>query len=316
MMRFRFLTALIFALAIGGTYLYLSKSAVCPTPIYYRLGALDDHFTITNEEAISYMKRAEAVWEESIGRDLFIYDESADFTINFIFDNRQAMADSELLQSEALDKKRTENDTLAETIENLQKSYQELSSTYNQSVATYEDRLRSYNQTVSSYNDRGGAPTSEYERLQTEQQALDREVGSLQVRADELNELAERLNQLGSRSNELVESYNSEVQRFNKQFGYSREFTQGDYQGSDINIYKFSSEAELVSVLTHEFGHALGIGHVEGEDSVMYYLLTNATENPVLSDTDKTAFVSTCGTGTEITHTIRRIIREAVSIIR
>lgn len=314
-MRFRFLVALLFALTVGGAYWYLSTAYVCPAPLQYRLGQLDDHFNINREQAIAYMERAERVWENDTGRDLFVYDESADFVIDFVFDDRQAMADNETALSASLDSKRDENETLQRTIEELQQNYQNLSDAYNSSVRQYEERLQAYNQTVSNYNDRGGAPESEYGKLQREQEALDREVGSLQVRADEINTLANRLNELGNRSNELIEAYNKEVQRFNKQFGYTREFTQGDYQGDRINIYKFSSDSEIISVLTHEFGHALGIDHVESTDSVMYYLLIDASANPVLSEDDKAAFITTCGTGRELSHTLRRFIREAIALI-
>jgi len=83
--------------------------------------------------------------------------------------------------------------------------------------------------------------------------------------------------------------------QFNEQFGESREFTQGDYQGDKISIYTFLDEAELVRVLVHEFGHALGIGHVENSESMMYHLMSNQPTIARLSVEDTQAFFAVCG---------------------
>ncbi len=314
-MRFRFLSALLITVLIGVSYWYIATATVCPVPLSYRLGTLDDHFGITPEQAKERIAIAEKVWEDEAGRELFNYDESADFTVNFVFDDRQAFADSEMAQSAALDERRAENESLIESTNQLQTEYETLLNAYNDSVANYETRLATYNQTVRRYNDQGGAPQSAYQDLERQKSSLDTEAGNLQVRADEIEDLAQQLNRLQAESKDRVDAYNREVQRYNRQFGYEREFTQGDYVGKGINIYKFSSDAELVSVLTHEFGHALGIGHVEDESSVMYYLLTDESETPTLSEADKTALLEVCGDGTGLAQELRRLIRNTIALI-
>lgn len=314
-MRAQFLYALIIVLLASSTYWYLVSASVCPAPLAYRLGTLDDHFDLTEETAKGHLKQAEQVWEAAADRDLFYYDENAKFVIDFVFDDRQALADSEASQSALLDAKRSENESFFTQIEELETQYKELSDQYEAEVRDYEDRLTAYNQTVSNYNDRGGAPESVYEELRQEEAALNEEGTRLTNQADELNDLANNINQLAEEANLRVAEYNNLVVSYNRQFGYSREFTQGDYTGDKINIYKFSSTAELVTVLTHEFGHALGIDHVEDESAVMYYLLKDPSSAPVLSGADKMALVETCGSGHEISHTVRRYIREAIALL-
>ncbi|HEV8677565.1 MAG TPA: matrixin family metalloprotease [Candidatus Paceibacterota bacterium] len=43
-----------------------------------------------------------------------------------------------------------------------------------------------------------------------------------------------------------------------------------DASGTRITIYAFQDKNELMRTLIHEFGHALGLGHVSNPDSIMY----------------------------------------------
>ena len=308
-MRLRFIIIFLVAVIIGGGYWYKSTAYICPAPLSYRLGDVDDSFNISNEEALEQLSIAERVWESATNRDLFIYDKDADFAINFIFDERQALSNSETNQRTHLDTKKNENESILQTIDGLQVDYNNLTKTYQGQVAEYETRLNEYNETVSNYNDHGGAPEEAFKELEDEKNALNSQLRELNNSADVLSTLAARINELSDRGNGLVAEYNREVESYNQQFGFSREFTQGDYQGDRINIYKFANERELSSVLAHEFGHALGIDHVEGSSSVMYYLLEETPSIPTLTVSDIEAFIQTCGSGNEFSHRLRRSIR-------
>lgn len=315
-MRFPYIIALVITLAGAGSFWYQSTAAICPAPLSYRVGQIDTQFNLTKEQAVQYLFEAESVWEKEIGRELFTYDGSAPFTVNFVFDDRQADANFEVTERALLDTKKTENETLLATVNTLQAQYDELSVTYKKRVESYEQRLSSYNEKVNSYNDQGGAPGEVFSNLEKEKEVLNQESSALSKTADELNVLADKTNELAEKGNQFVEIYNQEVALYNQKFGYSKEFTQGDYQANTINVYKFSDEYELKSVLTHEFGHALGIGHVEGESSIMYYLLKDTSSAPVLSPEDKEALISMCGTGDELAHRARLAIRSFLAIFK
>lgn len=315
LMRFSYLLALVLILAGAGTFWYQRAAAMCPVPLAYRVGTIDSHFNITKEDAIAQLAQAETVWEDNAGRELFYYDESAALAVEFVFDERQAAADFELNQRQTLDSQKEENEAVFEKIDQLKKEYETSTKEYQEKVDAYEARLNAYNQKVNQYNDQGGAPPAVYRELEKEKEDLAEESRALNNSAAQLNELAEKINELGDQGNRLVEAYNREVEVYNSEFGYSREFTQGDYQGDRINVYKFSNNAELQKVLVHEFGHALGIDHVEGESSVMYYLLGDMGTAPTLSSEDKEAFVSVCGNGSEWQHKVRQQIRRMLSIV-
>ena len=311
-MRFPFLVAFLTSIAVAGTFWYQSSAHICPVPLTYRLGQVDSHFTITKDEAVAKLAEAEKAWEDKTGRELFQYDENGTLVVDFVFDDRQAEADSKNIKRQALDNTFTETETLKKTIEDLQKEYEEKTATYEGNVAAYEAALARHNERVARYNDQGGAPPNIHADIERERQVLNGRLTELNADADTLNKLGQSINALGERSNQLVEAYNREVEAYNAEFGFAKEFTQGDYQDGKIHIYKFSSDEELISVLVHEFGHALGIDHVDDESAVMYYLLQEDGSVPALNDSDKEAFVAVCGTGEEREAKVRRLIREFI----
>jgi len=305
-----YLIALLMALVTASVYWYKSTETMCPAPLSYRIGDIDSSFGISKEEALVQVKAAEALWEDSVNRDLFTYDERTDFTIDFVFDERQEDANTEENLREELDEKRAENDSVLETVESLQEDFKELSASYEARSDEYEERLNKYNAEVNRYNDRGGAPPDVFKKLDSERASLNREAEKLSDTATQLNDLAAKINKLSERGNLLVDSYNREVNQYNNEFGFSKEFTQGDYKKRHIQIYKFSSNAELVTVLAHEFGHSLGLDHVAGESSLMYYLLGDTSKVPNLSSEDLAAYYEICGTKETVGQAVHRIIRD------
>lgn len=302
-----FLTSLI----IGASYWYAKTANICPVPIYYSLGEIDERFDITAEELKAVAAKAEAVWEDLTPEELFVYDERSDFKINLIFDERQQLARTEDDWRASLDKQESTNQSQMDFIENLSADYERQETAYKVKRDEYEEKLSSYNAKVDNYNKQGGAPPNVYADLQEEQKALNSLATSLSASEKKLNALADQINDLGESTNEKINAYNQEVLKYNDLFGSRDIFTQGDFKRERINIYKFSSESELTRVLSHEFGHSLGLPHVEGEGSVMYYLTTD-TDSLLVSETDRQALMTVCGDNNTLSSQVRRVIREVL----
>jgi hypothetical protein len=308
-MRSQFLALLLMTIAAAGTFWYRSTANVCPAPLSYRIGTISPEFNMSEEQAKKYLTEAASVWEKPTSKDLFYYDPKGTVVVNFVFDERQAMADSQASQKKDLDAKKSENEALITSINQLRDTYETNSKAYQDKLHDYESRLGAYNDKVNRYNNQGGAPQNEFKKLESEKAVLNAESDSLNKTADSLNAQAQKINELSQKSSEVISAYNAQVQTYNGQFGFSREFTEGDYQSKRINIYKFSSENEVTKVLAHELGHALGMDHVEGKSSIMYYLIGDTTRSPELSTEDEAAFTLECSGMDSFSSQLRQRIR-------
>lgn len=298
----------------GTAYWYTSTAYLCPAPITYRLGELDSRFPVSTAELKAVFTEAEAVWEGATKRELLRYDESSDLAINFIFDERQQLASTEEEWRIKLDQDQTTYETLLLEVKDQAARYQSEEASYNIRREKYEADLRAYNQKVEEYNKEGGAPPEVYQALQEEAKGLGEQLWELTKNERMLEALSTEINTSGEKGNAKIAAYNEEVLQYNQVFGTLQTFTQGDYERTRINIYKFTDTAELTQVIAHEFGHALGVGHVAGEASVMYYLMTDKA-TPALSQTDTEALVAICGLDQTLASQIRHMIRTALQKI-
>lgn len=314
-MRRSYFLVLIMTMAACGSFFYGTYTPLCYVPVTYRLGELDARFNLSTDEAKKHLADAAAVWETAVGQGLFVYDESSDFPVNFIFDDRQERTIAEEAKRAALDQKESTSETVATLYKKLTTEYERKKVAFTADSTAYEAKLARFNKKVAGYNDAGGAPPAEFAALKTEEKKLAAIGGELQVRTATLAKLAADINAVSERGNALISQYNAGVADYNHDFGAPDEFTQGDYKGTNINIYKFSNPKELERVLAHEFGHALGVGHVEGTASIMYYLMEKQPETPVLSPEDTAALSAVCTKKTAISNWFYRLIDSLITLI-
>ncbi|MEX0931072.1 MAG: matrixin family metalloprotease, partial [Candidatus Paceibacterota bacterium] len=294
-MRTSYAVTFMLVLILGGTYWFTQVQAKCNLPISYRIGEFDERFDITHDEARIALVEAEAVWENATGKNLFRYDEDATFTVNFIFDDRQALTEAEKNLREQLDTSQNINSEIDETYAELVSRYSDLNMHYKDRIETYQRKLNVYNQEVASYNQEGGAPKEVYEELNARKEALDQEQVAINSITERLNSLVREINRLSEEGNQMIDFHNRQVETYNNTFGESREFAQGDYQKDTINIYTFNDTNELVLVLAHELGHAISLGHVENEESIMHYFMGAQKETLTPTEADLAEFNRLCG---------------------
>lgn len=279
------------------------SSAGCGSvSVSYGVGEVDQTFGVSPEIFRDALREAEGIWEKGSGDDLFSYSNDPKVVVNLVFDERQAETNylKETLGSiesnkDKLEALKGEYEKLAAEIipiesefADAKKEYEALVNELNSTIALYNVRKETYEESVAYWNKRGGAPKKDYERLVKEyddvrilygQVSMRDELAkasfeTLKVKADAYNIEAGKINTVAGIINRLAERLNESAVDYNKLQGERDEFVTGLYTSSGgketIDIYQFYDYRELVIILTHEMGHALGLGHGTDPNSIMY----------------------------------------------
>lgn len=252
----------------------------CDRIIKYDIGNFDEEFRLDRDVFLTTLEFAEMSWETVAGKNIFQYTPGADFKVNLIFSDEQQL----LYEGNDISSKLSSKEN---SIGTIQDRYQSAVNRFEQAVLSYETKLKKYEKEVDYWNGQGGAPQDKYATLQKEAVLLDKKV-------NEINNLREKVNELTETNNAEVEQYNDGVAHYNNLFANSHEFDAGNTDGTEINIYSYDGNQGLQTLLMHEFGHVLGIDHIDDEKSVMYYLLNNLSQKGELSELDKAALQETC----------------------
>lgn len=280
---------------------FYAKFFPCKKPIPYTISYFDNKFDLSKEDLIQALKEAEDIWEEPTGFDLFEYNDTyksgGTLKVNLIYDSRQEATDKIEKLGVNVDHSKQSYDELKRKYDKLQNQFLEDKEEFEKRNLVFSKRQEEYQAKVEEWNSKGGAPEDVFNELNAEMEYLKQEYDSLKAEEENLNSDIEDINALVVVINKTAKSLNlntTTLNKINKDRG--EEFTQGEYRmgedGQEINIYEFSTKDKLVTVLAHELGHALGIGHVLDEGAIMYRL--NENEDGKLTEDDIVALKNIC----------------------
>lgn len=241
------------------SYIYYSP---CERTIFYSAGSVDPRFGISQDKFIRLIDDAAKSWNEVTGKPFLMRAAEDSVSVNMVYDERQQLSSKVV--------------NLQDTLKSEKRTLDQQEKEYQADAAAFQQKLSDFKSQVDYWNSHGGAPSNVYDTLQREQNDLKNE-------ADRLNAIAEKLNLSGGAFNSQVNEYQGLVGEFAQEVKKRPEEGQYDSGQQRIDIFFYTNETDLIHTLVHEFGHAVGLGHLSDPSAVMY-MYTNKTVVPNVSD--------------------------------
>ncbi len=274
--------ALLLWLVAGQVLASASIPTPCTAPISWRVGAVDPRFGLSTERFEAKAQAAAEHWNEAAGRPVLVQDEARGFPVHLRHDWRQERAQEIADLASDLNELQARLEAKSEALRRQDREIDAGNAAYERRLRDYGSDVEAFNAAVSRHN-RGASDAPESASLRREEARLNQSRSELRALDTRLARLEEIRNATVREHNALADEINSYVARINRavatmppEAGAYRGRQRLDRHGRilgverEISIYFYYREHDLELFLAHEFGHALGLGHVADPEAVMH----------------------------------------------
>ena len=261
---------------------------LCETPVLWRLGELDPAFNLTAEQAEQAAHNAAAQWNNALGQELFRYDSIDGFPIHFRYDERQQQMLQQAMLQRNLQRYDSNIDRRAASLTQKSQQLQQRQREFEQQNAQFAADIAAYEQQAAN------ASPDNIAGLQQQQQRLQQRQQHLEQLAEQLNQQQAQLLREQQYLNDTVADRNALLPPQQQPLAAAEVgLMEIEHGKRRMTIFAYSNDAALELTLAHEFGHALGLGHTDGTNSVMHYAIN--PEQKGLTTEDINALKQQCG---------------------
>lgn len=282
--------------------------APCAIPVHYAIGAVSPGFGFDDFTVGAAFTAAAQLWQAESGALLFLEStHPLAMQVDLRFDARQQGAVERRSLRGRLEFDQGDLEREQATLQAWSERIERNRAARERRAAELEPRLKQHEAAVLAWNSGSAARTEARQRaLEAEGAALRAELAELERVTVALNLDVEAYNRRAEDARRRAADMRARVERYNATAAAapveSGRYSYDPEQGRRIEVFRAASFDELVWVLAHELGHALGIGHVDAPGAVMNALLHEGGElepgrrRPVaLSTADRAALVNLCG---------------------